>query len=326
MEIKIKDLQPNPYRDIENYPINEDKVISLMDSISQTGFWDNILARKINGNIQIAYGHHRLEALKRVLKPEDVIDIPIKDLSDAIMIKIMANENKMEWETETTVIDETVRVTKKFLDEHPEEMPEKPKRENPLMSESGKGYVKSPLAWQIANFLGWKEMTVYTSMKRLDILDAVDSKISKEAYKKLHKPTHADRFIKAVDKWDLEPEKQESVVDEIMRDENLSYEQIEKKVSEAKYKNKPKEKRKEDYEKELKTIQFNTYAGTVFNKSVDLQKHLDDLIEHKEQFGYLSFQDVKDARIRLGMLKSLKNLAGRINKLLKIIEDENNVD
>ncbi|MFO8067445.1 MAG: hypothetical protein R6U11_07680 [Bacteroidales bacterium] len=150
--------------------------------------------------------------------------------------------------------------------------------------------------------------------------------VNRRAINKLPTERSARDFVKATKKWELPVEEHESVVDEIMRTGNFGYDQVERKVSESKFKNKPKEKRKEDYEKELKLVQFNTYSTTVFNKSVDLQKHLDDLIEHKEQFSYLSFQDVKDARIRLGMLKSLKNLAGRINKLLKIIENENNIN
>ncbi|GAH85311.1 unnamed protein product [marine sediment metagenome] len=49
MKVKIKDLEPNPFRDMDHYPINPEKIESLKNSISQTGFWDNILARKSNG-------------------------------------------------------------------------------------------------------------------------------------------------------------------------------------------------------------------------------------------------------------------------------------
>ena len=122
MKIKIKDLRPNPFRDMKNYPINEQKVESLVNSINQTGFWDNILARKENGQIQIAYGHHRLLALRKVMKGTDEVDIPIKSLDDANMLKIMANENMDEWKTNPAVIDETVKAAKKFLEEHPEEL------------------------------------------------------------------------------------------------------------------------------------------------------------------------------------------------------------
>jgi len=38
------------------------------------------------------------------------------------MIKIMANENMEAWTALPRVIDETVRVTKQFLEQHPEEV------------------------------------------------------------------------------------------------------------------------------------------------------------------------------------------------------------
>jgi ParB-like chromosome segregation protein Spo0J len=68
----------------------------LVASIGQTGFWDNILARKKDDQIQIAYGHHRLAALRQCMKPNDTVDIPVKPLDDATMLKIMANENMDE--------------------------------------------------------------------------------------------------------------------------------------------------------------------------------------------------------------------------------------
>ena len=44
MKVRIKDLVSNPFRDIKNYPIDLKKVESLAKSITETGFWDNILA------------------------------------------------------------------------------------------------------------------------------------------------------------------------------------------------------------------------------------------------------------------------------------------
>ena len=38
--------------------------MALTSSIEKTGFWDNLVGRKMNGEIQIAYGHHRIEALR----------------------------------------------------------------------------------------------------------------------------------------------------------------------------------------------------------------------------------------------------------------------
>ena len=64
MTVKVKDVSPNPYRNIEHYPLNKDKIIALTQSIEKTGFWDNLVAREVNGKIEIAYGHHRIEAIK----------------------------------------------------------------------------------------------------------------------------------------------------------------------------------------------------------------------------------------------------------------------
>jgi ParB-like chromosome segregation protein Spo0J len=115
MKVKVKELKANPFRDLENYPFNMEKIEKLKKSIEQTGFWDNILARQVNGQIQIAYGHHRLKALQEVYSPDYMVEVPIKDLSDELMLKIMANENMEEWQSSVAVIDETVRAVRGFL-------------------------------------------------------------------------------------------------------------------------------------------------------------------------------------------------------------------
>ena len=311
MKVQIKDLYPNPYRDMDNYPINREKVETLKASIKQTGFWDNIVARNMDGKIQIAYGHHRLTALREALPWDTEVDIPIKDLPDSVMIQIMANENMEEYRTGPAIIDETVRVAKKYLEEHPEEKP---------LSVHGRSD-QAVGADVICKFLGWNETRVRFSLERLNLEKS--GMVNRQAINKLPTERSARDFVKAARKWELPVEEHESVVDEIMRTENYGFDQVEKVVSEAKYKNKPKE-RKEEYEREIKTIQFNNYCVSVFGKSVDLHRQLDILIEHKEQFNYLSMSDVKDARTRLEMLSSLKNLAGRISKLIDLIKDENN--
>ena len=117
MEIEVKNLVANPYRNIEAYPIDRAKVEQLRNSIKETTFWDNILARPApgNGQYQIAYGHHRLVAIKEELGKDTTIDIPIRELSDEDMLKIMANENMQEWATDWRIIAETVRQARDFL-------------------------------------------------------------------------------------------------------------------------------------------------------------------------------------------------------------------
>jgi hypothetical protein len=124
---------------MNKYPIDPAKVNALVESISQTDFWDNLLARpagneykKLTGDelveylkgvdsvpkdmeIELAYGHHRLEAvLKAGMK---TIDIPVKVIDNEIMLQIMANENKGDWASNMAVILETVRQVRKTLHE-----------------------------------------------------------------------------------------------------------------------------------------------------------------------------------------------------------------
>jgi len=123
MKIKVRNLLPNPFRNIDAYPIDREKIEQLRNSIRETTFWDNVLARpapKNQGKYQIAYGHHRLIAIKEEFGEERVIDIPVRDLSDEDMLRIMANENMEQWATDWRVIVETLKGTREFLRKHPD--------------------------------------------------------------------------------------------------------------------------------------------------------------------------------------------------------------
>ena len=95
MKVRVCDIRANPHRDIGTYKLNEEILIELRESVESTGFWDNLLCRKSNGHIECAYGHHRLAALKNTkgFGPKAIIDVAIKDLTDADMLRIMYREN-----------------------------------------------------------------------------------------------------------------------------------------------------------------------------------------------------------------------------------------
>jgi len=62
-----------------------------MDSIERNDLWRGIVARKATKGYQIAFGHHRLEAIKRLGIAR--IDIDVADLSDAQMLQYLSDEN-----------------------------------------------------------------------------------------------------------------------------------------------------------------------------------------------------------------------------------------
>ena len=155
MKIKLKDLRPNPFRNLgEPYVIDMKKVESIAASIRTTGFWDNLLVRRAasigfeepecpgedckacsgeycythfnqpcdcdgyerhvdkppNASTlyEIAYGHHRLEALrllvrKSLIDDEYMVEAPVRVLDDGAMVRIMAAENPISQQTIVTV-------------------------------------------------------------------------------------------------------------------------------------------------------------------------------------------------------------------------------
>lgn len=86
-------IDPNPFRDIDNYPLNELKVEELVESINMNGeLWEGIIARPVAGNrVQIAFGHHRLEAARRA--GHVTATVILRELTDLEMLRLMAHEN-----------------------------------------------------------------------------------------------------------------------------------------------------------------------------------------------------------------------------------------
>ena len=93
MKVKLKNIRENPHRDYNLNPLNAEKVNKLKESIEETEFWDNILARKKGDSYELAYGHHRVQALKEIFDEDYLIEIIVRDLNDDDMLKIMINEN-----------------------------------------------------------------------------------------------------------------------------------------------------------------------------------------------------------------------------------------
>ncbi len=162
MKIGLKDLRANPFRDLARYPIHREKVEALKASIRSTGFWDNVLVRKADDgkHYELAYGHHRLEALHELIKEEVIqsnfeLDVPVRKLDDAAMIRIMANENIEEYRVTSDIIDETVRVAREF------------------MQRETKTPIAEITASDISQFLGggWNEDRVAVSLQRLGLFD-----------------------------------------------------------------------------------------------------------------------------------------------------------
>jgi len=114
MKVNVKDIDSNPYRNFDKYPIDQDHVDMLKATISRSGMWNNLEARKgENGSYQLAYGHHRIEAAKQL--GMESINLNIVKLGEDGMIDRMVTENTTQRGYTTPAIYDSVRAIMKRL-------------------------------------------------------------------------------------------------------------------------------------------------------------------------------------------------------------------
>lgn len=184
MKIPLNKILPNPYRDIDNYQIRDDKIDKLTKSITETSFWDNLLARPCpsrKGFYEIAFGHHRIKALKKL--KYKTIDIPVKDLPNDQMLKMMANENMSEWDNNADLDRETVTAVIRAAEAGDIEIP---------LNLEGQISKKG-----VAKWLGWDTTKAHDA---IDQLVAVEKGMVDEVMLSDMSPTAAGDFSRGVRK------------------------------------------------------------------------------------------------------------------------------
>ena len=171
----IQDIEPNPFRHMDRYPVRRDKIEALKESIATTSFWDNIVAREVGGKAQIAYGHHRLVALRESFGPEHKVKLIVRDLDETAMLQIMARENLEEWGTSAEVEHETVRAVVEAYAAGRVELA-KPagtaKHTRYAHLRAGAKMEDKPYtADSIAEFLAWSVHKIQPILQALDLID-----------------------------------------------------------------------------------------------------------------------------------------------------------
>jgi len=182
MIFALKDILANPFRRIERYPILRKKIEALKESINTTTFWDNVVARLTDGKAEIAYGHHRLAALREIYEPKHKIELIIRDLDDAQMIKIMARENMEEWGTSAQIEHETVRAAVQAYAEGKVDFPTVESKTSKNSVRCAPSFVRCSApsaehqytAQTVAQFLGWTQPGGDASGKVKDAIAALE--------------------------------------------------------------------------------------------------------------------------------------------------------
>jgi hypothetical protein len=162
-KVAISQLKPNPFRELDDYPIDREKVDKLKESISETGFWGTIVARKKGSSFEIAFGHHRKIALvelqqEGIIGKSEKVDIIVRDLTNEQMIQLMARENLEEWGTNAYIEAQTVESTIRAYGAGEIQLPEVDEKTNEKhLRYADKSICQHPYTEAtLAKFLGWQ--------------------------------------------------------------------------------------------------------------------------------------------------------------------------
>lgn len=108
--VALSTLEPNPYRHIEKYQYDTDKLDRLQSSYTESGFWDGSIQARPHptkgGRYQLAFGHHRVKAAK--LAGLDTVGVVVAPRDNATMLRMMASENAEEFKHSPLVTQETI--------------------------------------------------------------------------------------------------------------------------------------------------------------------------------------------------------------------------
>jgi len=63
VRVKLGEIKPNRFRKLDRYPLEQEVLDALKQSINDTGFWNNLQGiRNEKNEIELRFGHHRLAA------------------------------------------------------------------------------------------------------------------------------------------------------------------------------------------------------------------------------------------------------------------------
>jgi hypothetical protein len=218
ISVKVSDILPSPFRDLNTCPLNPIKLKHLTQSIESTFLWPNILVRpspRCRAKYETAQGHHRVEAARQI-DPEGEIEVAACDLSDSEMLSILAQENGEEWGGDAWADIETIQQVRKYLSEHPEEL-QKTRDAADTRGDSFPSAPKSggPGKETLAAILRgtWSPDKVKHC---LDVINAIEKReVSEDAIRKLPTLSAARRFVYDCRKKGLTPTGQEQLAGKI---------------------------------------------------------------------------------------------------------------
>ena len=119
--IKLNKIKPNPFKKfINDGKLDEEVISKLMEGYKQTTFHVNFKARNnSNNDVELIYGHHRLEAAKRFLGNNHEIKLDVysnEEFNDEKMLLDMVRENMTQRGEDYRDMADCIKLAKKWLE------------------------------------------------------------------------------------------------------------------------------------------------------------------------------------------------------------------
>ena len=116
MKIKIKDLNPNPFKkEINKGKLNSEIVRKIQANIKELGLMGALPVIKKDKKFHLIAGHHRVEALKQSFGKDYEVECTLHNYSEENILRGMVVENLTQRADELVEVTENLGAIRKFL-------------------------------------------------------------------------------------------------------------------------------------------------------------------------------------------------------------------
>lgn len=116
MKIKLKELNPNPFKkDINGGKLNKEIVNKIKSNIKELGLMGSLPIFKKEDKYYLIAGHHRLQALKDVYGNNFEVEVTLHNYSDENVLRGMVVENLTQRSDEVLEVGENLNAIRNYL-------------------------------------------------------------------------------------------------------------------------------------------------------------------------------------------------------------------
>ena len=199
MKIKIKELNPNPFKkEISKGRLNREQINKIKSNISELGFFGSLPIFKKGDKYHLIAGHHRLQALKEVYGNDHQVNVEVENYNQEQIFKAMVIENISQRGNEFMELNENIVAIENHLNKNKEiliALRESRKADSPMSRLTGSKEFEKATASDISYWIDKKKEDVIshdTITQHLNIYHKLDPKL-RETVEKKHNKSKEER-------------------------------------------------------------------------------------------------------------------------------------